>query len=375
MDIVITNIGQLITPIDYSLRGSEHPNRVQIIRNTTLAIRDGRIVSDDFATDAANVKTINANGCVVMPGLIDPFWVMPRLPTWIDEVPHAKLPGRDLSSWSRRLLQRAVRIGVTTVEVKYPYDLEFTGLGHLAQQHQPRVIGTLLASLPDERQARESLMSMLIGEVIPEIRRRRLATFCDIGWKTRGDFITEARTVLRAAMGVGLRPKLHLQAPSSIENIRDFVESLDVAAIGCASNLSSAAIEQLSEDNVSLVHLPVVPSGIADKSRCVRALLEQGIRIALGTGNGLSDSTPRSMWSVLMAAIDSMNMSLMEAIEACTLNNAMAIEMSHELGSLEQGKRADLILLDLADYREIPAAVDSPPVAMVMINGDVVYSS
>jgi len=67
-------------------------------------------------------------------------------------------------------------------------------------------------------------------------------------------------------------------------------------------------------------------------------------------------------------------LSLAEAIVACTLNNAMAIEMSHDLGSLETGKLADLILLDLVDYRELETAVMSPPVSMVMVNGEIIHS-
>ena len=67
-------------------------------------------------------------------------------------------------------------------------------------------------------------------------------------------------------------------------------------------------------------------------------------------------------------------MSLPEAIVAGTLHNAMALEMSHEVGSLEPGKLADLILLDLVDYRELETAVVSPPVSMVMVNGEIVQS-
>ena len=76
------------------------------------------------------------------------------------------------------------------------------------------------------------------------------------------------------------------------------------------------------------------------------------------------------MWTALALAMDRMGMSLAEAIVACTLNNAKALEMSHDLGSLEPGKLADLILLDLVEYRELETAVMSPPVSMVMVNGE-----
>jgi imidazolonepropionase len=375
MDIVITNIGQLITPVERALGSDEQPHTLQITTDATLCIQNGRIVDALPARVAKQAQTVDAGGGVVMPGLIDPFWVMPRLPAWIDDLPESRLPGKDLLSWSLRLLQRTLRAGVTTVEVKCPHDSEFTALtalGHLSQHHHPRVVGTLLASLPEDSSERDRSMSSLIGEVIPEIRRRRLATFCDIGWGAHDGFITEARAVLRAASGAGLRPKLHIQVPSFIEDVRDFALSLEVAAIGCASHLSPTTAKCLSEGHVAPVYLPAVTGGQTGKYLNTRALLDQGVALAIGSGNGLLDSPLKPMWSVLASAIDLMGMSLPEAIVACTLHNAMALEMSHEVGSLEPGKLADLILLDLIDYRELETAVVSPPVSMVMVNGEIV---
>jgi len=375
MDNVITNIGQLITPVESALGSDEHSYTLQITTDATLRIRNGRIVDDLPARGTRQVQTIDADGGVVMPGLIDPFWVMPRLPAWIDDLPESKFPGKDLLSWSLRLLKRTLRTGVTTVEVKCPHDSEFTGLaalGLLRQHHHPRVVGTLLASLPEDSSERDRSMSSLIGEVIPEIRRRRLATFCDIGWGAHDGFITEARAVLRAASGAGLRPKLHIQVPSLIEDVRDFALSLEVAAIGCASHLSPTTAKCLSEGHVAPVYLPAVTGGQTGQYLNTRAQLDQGVALAIGSGNGLLDSPRKSMWSVLASAIDLMGMSLPEAIVACTLHNAMALEMSHEVGSLEPGKLADLILLDLVDYRELETAVVSPPVSMVMVNGEIV---
>ena len=377
MDTVITNIGQLITPVESALGSDEHAYTLQITTDATLCIRSGRIVDHLPTRGRTQVQTIDASGGVVMPGLIDPFWVMPQLPAWIDDLPESKLPERDLLSWSLRLLQRTLRTGVTTVEVKCPHDSEFTALtalGHLSQHHHPRVVGTLLASLPEDSSERDRSMSSLIGEVIPEIRRRRLATFCDNGWGSHDGFITEARAVLRAASGAGLRPKLHIGAPLLMEAVQDLALSLEVAAIGCASHLPAATAKHLSEGNACPVYLPAVPGGKTGQYLNTRALLDQGVAFAIGSGNGLLDSPLRSMWSVLASAIDLMEMSLSEAIVAGTLHNAMALEMSHEVGSLEPGKFADLVLLDLVDYRELETAVISPPVSMVMVNGEIVQS-
>lgn len=378
MDIVISNIGQLITPVESVLDSAESSYTLQITNDTELYIRNGRIAGELPSQGSEQVRTIDAGGGVVMPGLIDPFWVMPKLPTWIDELPESKLPRRDLLNWSVRLLQWALRSGVTTTEVKCPHDSDFEGLaalGRLRQHHQPRVIGTLLASLPADGADRDRSMSSLIGEVIPEIRRRRLVTFCDIGWGKHAGFITEARSVLRAATGAGLRPKVHIESAPRMEDMEQLALSLEVAAIGCASHLSPDMAQSLSNGHVLPVYLPAIRGNQTEGHIDVRTLLDHGLPIAIGSGNGLTDSPARSMWSVLDFAMERMQLALAEALIVCTLNNAMAMEMSHEIGSLENGKLADLIVLDLVDYREIETAMGFPPVSMVMVNGKIVHSS
>ncbi len=377
MDIVISNIGQLVTPIERALDKVASSYTIEITTDTQLHIRDGRIATELPIRMSGKVQTIDAGGGVVMPGLIDPFWIMPRLPTWIAELPKSKFLSRDLVSWSLRLLQRALRSGVTAIEVKCPHDSEFEGLaalGLLRQQHQPRVIGTLLTSLPEDSADRDRRVSSLIGEVIPEIRHRRLATFCDIGWGKHADFITEARAVLRAAIGAGLHPKLHIESAPLMKDVAQLALSLEVTAIACASHLPPEMVRDLAESHVIPVYLPGMWKGRSEDRIDVRSLLDDGLPIAIGSGNGITGVPSISMWSVLASAIDRMELTLPEAIVACTLNNAMAMDMSSEIGSLENGKRADVILLDLVDYREIETALNFPPVSMVMVNGEIAHS-
>ncbi|MCK5585885.1 amidohydrolase family protein, partial [Candidatus Bipolaricaulota bacterium] len=341
MDIVISNIGQLVTPIECALDEVESRYKIQITRDTELYIRNGRISPE--VSNRTSYQRIDANGGVVMPGLIDPFWIMPRLPTWIAELPESAFPERDLLSWSMRLLQRTLRSGVTTIEIKCPHDSAFEGLaalGHLKRQHHPRVIGTLLASLPENGTDRDRSVSVLIGEVIPEIRQRRLATFCDIGWDNHSGFISEARTVLRAASGAGLRLKLHIESAPLLEDIEQLAVSLEVAAVGCASHIPPETARNLAKNRVLPVYLPGIRGEQTEDRIEVRSLLDDGLPVAIGSGNGIAGCPSISMWSVMSSAMDRMELTLPEAIVACTLNNALAMELSHEAGSLENGKRA-----------------------------------
>jgi imidazolonepropionase len=378
MDTVISNIGQLVTPTEHARAGQRMSYDIRVTRDTELHIQDGSVSSAEPGGASSKRQTIDARGGVVMPGLVDPYWTMPTLPGWIQDVAESRLPNRDLVGWTQRILHRAVRSGVTAVEVKCPHDPELDGLSalaHLKRQLRPRVVGTLLASLPGAKEDRDRSVSLLISGVIPEIRRRRLVTFFDIGWEDHSDLAIEGRTVLRAAGGAGLRPKLHIQSIAHASDVEELAHLLDVTAVEGASHLPIDTVERLAENGIVPVYLPGLLDGGPAASIDVRSLIDRGFPVAIGSGSGRVDSRSSSMWSVLAAAMERMELSLPEAIVSCTMNNAWAMDMAHEIGSLEVGKSADLIVLDLIDYREITPALGLPPVSMVMINGEVVHSA
>jgi len=372
MDTHISNIGQLVLP---SNDGTGTPCAVSIIRDTQLTIRNGRVANPSAGLVGKEYRVIDAKGGVVMPGLIDPFWVLPSVPPWAVEAPEGVFSeGMDHLGWGQRLLRQKLRSGVTTIEAKCAHELDFQGLfalGHLEQQQHPRVLGALLASLPEGASERERQVSSLIGEIIPEIRHRRLATFCDIGWRTHAGFVSDATAILRAAIGAGLRPKLHIETTPQPGDIVELALSLEVAAIGCASHFPVESAKRLAAGHVLPVYLPSLHRDHAEEGFQIRPLLDEGLSVAVGSGNGLTKAPPTSMWSVLTSAMDRMDLSLLEAIWTCTVGNARAMELAHETGSLEIGSRADLILLDMADYREIPTTQGDPLVSLVMVNGEI----
>ena len=375
MDTVITNIGQLVTPTERTGTGEPTWYEIQVERDTQLHIHNGRLRREEMGASHAGCKRIDACGGVILPGLVDPYWVMPRLPSWIGSIREGLLPHRDLLGWTQRLLHRAVRSGTTSVEIKCPHDDGFDGLsvlGHLEHQQQPRVTGSLLVTLPGADESGQPSVSQLISQVIPEVRRRRLATFFDVGWG-EDDSADEGLTVLRAAGGAGLRPKLRMSAGRGNADWISLAQSLSVTAIEGASRLPATVVRQLAESGVVPVYLPCRNSGAASGSIDVRALIDRGLPIAIGSGRGDAGSTASSMWAVWAMAMERMHLSLSEVIVTCTINNAAAMDLSHEIGSLESGKCADLVLFDLVDYRELDPSFGPPPVSMVMINGEVVY--
>lgn len=370
MDTVITNIGQLVTPSDATVNASGQRSLLRITSSTELRIHRGRIVDENARHPAEPCRHLDAHGGVVLPGLIDPFWVAPRVP---DGTNGASPPLEVSEQWIRRLLHHAARNGLTTVELKCPQQMDVGAsalLGRLIRRSAPRVIGSLLVALSDDSKARHECVSRLIGEMIPDVRQRRSASFLDLAWDDHADFESEARAILRAAGGAGIRPKLHVIGATPTQALLSLATSLNVAAFGSDERTINPILGALNDAGVVPVFLPL-PEQIG--IRCVHGK-DTGPPPtplgALGSGNGLSPAPFRSMWDVMASALVNQGMHLDEAITACTLGNASALERGHDLGSLEAGKCADLIILDIEDYRELPFVLGFPPIVSVLIDGE-----
>ena len=370
MDTVITNIGQLVTPSDATLNASSKRSPLLVTLSTELHIHRGRIIEESTTQTAEPCRHLDAQGGVVLPGLIDPFWVAPRVPDGEDG---ASRPLEATEQWIRRLLHHAARNGLTTVELKCPQQMEVGAsalLARLIRRSAPRVIGSLLVALSGDSNARHECVSHLIGEMIPDARQRRSASFLDLAWDKHADFESEARSILRAASGAGIRPKLHVIGETPTQALLSLATSLNVAAFASDANTGHPILGALSDAGVVPVFLSL-PDPPA--MRCPQPS-ETGVPAeppsALGSGNGLRPAPLRSMWDVMASALVNQGMHLDEVITACTLGNASALERGHDLGSLEAGKYADLIILDIAYYRELPSVLGFPPIVSVLIEGE-----
>ena len=104
-----------------------------------------------------------------------------------------------------------------------------------------------------------------------------------------------------------------------------------------------------------------------------RRLIDAGLPVALATDFNPGTCLIQSMVTIIALAVMKMRMTVEEAITAATLNAACALDLAEEVGSLEEGKAADLLVLDLESYRQIPYFFGHNPVVLVMQGGRVVY--
>jgi len=375
MDIVISNIGQLVTPLQNAGATTDAHGSLHIAQDVELCMHNGRIVENIPERSTDRCTFVDADGGVVIPGMIDPFWLMPRPPDWAQAEGNSR--DGDGFRWMETMLHCAVTAGVTTIELKCPHLAglqELSILGRAPRNALPRIVGCLLTTLREGSVDPEQRLSSLVGGIIPEIRQRKTASFIDIGWSAHRDFAAEARTVMRAAGGAGLRCKLHFLMPPRPADLEALIVEQNLASIGCASYVPTEMTVSWSGAGVIPVFLPGL-RGDDRQSVDTGPLRAAALPLAIASGNGLRTGAPMSMWAVLSAAMEELGLTLADALTAATLGSAMALELEHEVGSLEPGKRGDAIILGLSDYRELELAMGFPPIRGVVAGGEVVHAS
>jgi imidazolonepropionase len=214
-------------------------------------------------------------------------------------------------------------------------------------------------------------LSSIIGEAIPTIRTRRLALFCDVEVGDSAYSLVEARTILRAARGAGLRLKLSAVG-GSVEEALQLAVQLETTSVDFCAATPLPSIEKMRSVDVIPVVLPsrfFIPRLTPPD---VRPMLDRGASVALGTDHGTTSPGIGSMWLILAIAVAQLGMTLDEAITACTYNAARAVGFGSETGSLEVGKKADLLILDVADHRELLDGLGRNPVEVAVVEGRVV---
>jgi len=254
--------------------------------------------------------------------------------------------------------------GTTTIEAKSGYGLSpedeiksLQVLAALRSRSRLEVVSTFLGAhdVPDEfRDSRPEYVRRIIQEMIPRVAREGLATFCDVFCDTGYFTVEEARAILQAAKEAGLRLRIHAD-----QLARSGGASL-AAELGA---LSADHLEHIDRRDIARLRkagtlATLVPGstfnlGLA-RYAPARNLIEAGVPVALATDFNPGSCFTLNMQIILSIACSQMKMTPAEAITAATINGACSLGLSERLGSLEEGKQADIVLMDVADYREIP---------------------
>ena len=410
-DLVVRNIGTLVTPAGRAPRLGPELGAVREIPAAALVVQDGRITyvgpesllrPDDIPADA---PILDADGAVVVPGFVDAHThlafagdrdgeIRQRLAgaTYkeiaaagggiVRSVAATRAADRDtLASLLLSRLDEMLLCGTTSAEVKSGYGLEtaaeirsLEAIRDAAPRHPITLVPTFLGAHevpPEHRDRRERYVEILVNEMIPEVARRGLATFADVFCEEGVFTVAESRRILEAARASGLALRLHADELGWTGGA-ELAAALGARSADHLLFVSDAGMSALAAAGCAATLLPSAAFYLRlGRYAPARALVQAGVPVALATdgnpGGGLSPSLPFAMTVACFA----MGLSLEEALTAATLNGAYSLGLEAERGSLEMGKRADLVVLRSTRLLDL-VRVGIPAIRTVVKDGRVV---
>ncbi|MGZ7066412.1 MAG: imidazolonepropionase, partial [Candidatus Aminicenantales bacterium] len=272
--------------------------------------------------------------------------------------------------------------GTTTVEAKSGYGLnvddeikQLEVLKDLGPLHPVDIVPTFMGAHevpPEFRDRRDEYIRLLVDILIPEVKRRNLAEFFDVFCEPGVFSLDETAALVRAAKEAGFKIKIHADEFVTLGGA-ELAANLGAVSAEHLISISEAGIQKLAVSGTAAILLPGVSFFLMmDKRAPARRLVDAGAAVALASDFNPGSSHLSSMLFVLQLGVFTLGLGVEEAVNACTANAAYAIDRHREVGTLEPGKKMDLLLLDISDYISLAYRLGPNPVRHVVKDGKVV---
>jgi imidazolonepropionase len=410
VDLIIKNAGELLT----LSASSKDESGLSIIRNGALAAKDGKIFwvgkTDELSKSfilRQKGREIDATEKVVMPGFIDSHTHLVfagsrehEFELRIHGLSYLEIAERgggilstveatrkasfdELLSLGKKRLDRMLSKGVTTIEAKSGYGLSLQDelkilkvTKALNESHSIDIIPTFLGAhtVPKEfGRGRKRYVDLLTEEMIPRVAQERLAEFCDVFCEEKAFSLEESRKILEMGKRYGLKPKIHADQMSSGGGA-ELAAEVGAFSADHLEYVSPIGIEQMAKEGVSAVLLPGASFFLSMKKfPPAREMIEKGVAVALATDLNPGSSMTESLPLMMTMGCTMFKMTPKEVIQATTSHAAKSMGREKEIGSLDIGKQADVLVLDIPNYRYLPYHFGVDHVEMVIKKGRVVY--
>jgi imidazolonepropionase len=394
--MIIHSASQLLTMQGGPQRGNRL-GELGIIEDGAVLIREGRIeavgAAEELRGTYPDERVWDAGGRVVMPGLVDPHthavWAGDRAAEFemrlqgktyleimeagggiLSTVRNTREASLDqLIEESRPRLENIFARGTTTVEIKTGYGLNFeTELRMLraalalGDELPIEVVPTFLAAhaVPPEFEGDgDGYTRLICREMLPDLKdwweehREESLPFVDVFCETGAFDLAQSRQILTTARELGFPLKIHADEFDNLGGARLAAE-LGAASADHLVVTSPEDIRALAESEAAAVGLPCTPFGLAEGEYTpARQFLDRGGLLAVATDLNPGTAWCENMQFALALACRYMKLTPAEAIAAATINAAAAVNLDDRLGSIEPGKQADLLVLEVDDYRHL----------------------
>ena len=412
-DLAVVGISELATPEGRTARTGADLGRIRTLRDAAVACRAGVIVFVGTERDFRQAvemepggRVVDARGGTVLPGFVDAHTHLP-FAGWRESEFDERLRGATYSEIAARgggilstvaatraaglttlvhlvqaRLDAMLALGTTTVEAKSGYGLspeaevkQLLALRAAADGHPVEVVPTFLGAhtLPPEHQGdREGYLRQLVEEMIPEVARQGLAEYADAFVDAHAFSIDEARRVLLAARERGLGVRVHADQLAA-NGAAELAAELGAASADHLEYVSDAGIEALARSGTCGVLLPAATFFLMqDRRPPGRRLADGGVPVVAATDFNPGSCPTESMSAVMWFACLTARLGVDETITATTLNAAHSLGRADRIGSLEPGKRADIVVHAVPSRHHLVYRFGVPRVRTVIAGGRVV---
>jgi imidazolonepropionase len=410
--LIIKDASQIVTVSGFKAKKGKEMNDIGVIENSSILIKNGKIIKvgtfDEIHSEVVleDYEIIDAKGKTITPGFIDPHthvvfggyradeytWRL-RGDSYVDimnrggGIASSVTKTRDASfdelvNSGLSRLKSMVRFGVTTIEGKSGYGLDFETemkqlrvMKKLDQMQPVDIVRTFLgphAVMPEYKGREMEFIELINKEMLPFVKEENLAEFVDIFTEKNVFELEESRVYLEKAKELGFKIKMHADEIYPLGGAELAAEFGAISADHLLK-VSDKGIEMMKENDVIATLLPLTAFSLKEEYARARDMIDSGLAVALATdlnpGSCFSESIPL----VIALATLYMNMTPEETIAALTLNAAAAIDKADVIGSIDEGKQADLLIHEFDSYHYIAYHFGVSSVEKVIKKGKIIY--
>lgn len=348
---------------------------------------------------------LDASGCTIVPGFVDPHTHLPFF-GWRADEDAARLAGlryetlhreeggifrsarmlnqasdEEVLTFSKELAGKMLRAGTTTFETKSGYGLSIEAelrqlrlARQLGEEVPQRVVTTCLAAHAVPKGASEGAwIGEIAQDLLPAVVESALADACDIYVETIAFTLEHAARLAHSAEQLGLRMRVHGDQLADNQTA-SFAARWNFASVDHLNHCSAGGVEDLAESSTAAVLLPGATFTLRQTMKApARALIDAGAIVALGTDLNPGTSPVYSMPFVIALACRTYGFRPVEALTAATVNAAYVLGLDDEVGRIQEGHRADLVVLDVGHPDEIAYRPDHDKIVAVVCAGRLVH--